>query len=108
MEKVTIKALNSANLRMDNSVDTAKVYDISCNVNIDSGNTVTSVESGSVLKDGIEVATFSSGGTDNLQIGYNSVKQEEQCAIINVVNEFISSVREKTAGNSLIDSINTL
>lgn len=32
MEKVTYKTLNSANVRVDNSVDSERVYDISANV----------------------------------------------------------------------------
>ena len=70
MEKVTIKALNSANLRMDNSVDTEREYEMLCNVSIENGSTVANIDSGSVVKSGAEIATFSSFSVENLQIGY--------------------------------------
>lgn len=101
-QKVTIKSLNSANVRLDNSVDADRVYDIEANVNISTGNYVQSIDSGSVKKEMNEVATFSSWGSDNLQINYNGVKAEEQCAIITAVNQFIESVSDKVAEGSML------
>lgn len=108
MEKVTIKALNSANLRMDNSVDTEREYEMFCNVSIENGSTVANIDSGSVVKNGAEIATFSSSSVENLQIGYNNVNSQEQCTIINAVNDFISEVRKKAISKSLIENINSL
>ena len=108
MEKVTIKALNSANLRMDNSVDTEREYEMLSNVSIENGSTVANIDSGSVVKSGAEIATFSSFSVENLQIGYNNVNSQEQCTIINAVNDFISEVRKKAISKSLIENINSL
>lgn len=101
-QKVTIKSLNSANVRMDNSVDAGRVYDIEANVNISTGNYVQSIDSGSVKKEMNEVATFSSWGGDNLQINYNGVGAEEQCAIITAVNQFITDARAKATEGSML------
>lgn len=102
-QKVTIKSLNSANVRMDNSVDAGRVYDIEANVNISTGNYVQSIDAGSVKKEGEnEVATFSSWGGDNLQINYNGVNAEEQCAIITAVNQFIADARAKATEGSML------
>lgn len=108
MEKVKIKALNSANLRMDNSVDTDREYEISANANIDSTNTVVSIENGSVMKEGMEIASFSSYGEDNLSINYNNVKQEEHCTIINAVNSFIGNVRLKASASVMASILKTI
>ena len=97
MNKVTIKSLNSANVRMDNSADAERVYDIAANVNIESGNTLSNIDSGTVRREANELATFGSWGSGNLQINYNGVSAEEQCAIITAVNQFIAAARSKAA-----------
>lgn len=108
MEKVTIKSLNSANLRMDNSVDADREYNIAANVNIDSGNVVNNVDGGSVMKDGMEIASFSSSSTENLQINFNNVAASEQCTIITSVNTFIADVRTKAANGNMLSNINSI
>lgn len=82
---------------MDNSVDAERVYDIAANVNIDSGNVVNNIDGGTVRRETNELATFNSWGDGNLQINYNGVNAEEQCAIITAVNQFIADVRSKAA-----------
>lgn len=105
MEKVIYKTLNSANVRVDNSVDTERVYDISANANIggmaDMGpgdsNSVSSIDSGEVKRksDGMMVATFSSYGDGNLSINHQNTEASEQCTVTNAVNAFIEDVKSK-------------
>lgn len=108
MEKVIIKALNSANLRIDNSVDTDREYDIAANVNIESNNVVNNIDSGSVMKNGMDVASFSSSSNENLWIDFRSVDASEQCAVITAVNSFIASIRTKATGENMLSNINSI
>lgn len=107
MEKVTYKTLNSANVKVDNSVDTERVYDISANVNIgnmaemdaspEDINNVSSIDNGLVKRkaDGMTVATFNSYGDNNLSINHQNTDSVEQCEVTNVINAFISEVKSK-------------
>lgn len=108
MNKVTIKSLNSANLRMDNSVDADREYNIAANVNIDSGSVVNSIDSGNVIKEGIEIATFNAYSDNNLQINFNNVATSEQCTVITAVNAFIADVRAKAASGNMLSNINSI
>ena len=93
MSKIDFTKLNSANVTADNSVDTEKVYDINANVNI-SGNSVNSIDGGSVKKDDVQVATFSMYG-GNVNTTYNNLTKEEKCAVIYAVDDFIEAVKTK-------------
>lgn len=106
MENVTYKTLNSANVRVDNSVDTERVYDISANANIggmagatvsDETNKVSSVDNGEVRRksDSMTVATFSSYSGNSLSINHQDTEAAEQCAVTNAVNKFIADVKAK-------------
>jgi hypothetical protein len=94
MSKIDFTKLNSANVTADNSVDTEKVYDINANVNI-SGNSVTSIDGGSVKKDDVQVATFSRWGENSLNINFMNVDAMAMCSIITEVNAFIEGVETK-------------
>ena len=94
MSKIDFTKLNSANVTADNSVDTEKVYDINANVNI-SGNSVNSIDGGSVKKDDVQVATFSRWGENSLNINFMNVDAMEMCSIITEVNTFIEAVETK-------------
>lgn len=94
MSKIDFTKLNSANVTADNSVDTEKVYDINANVNI-SGNSVNSIDGGSVKKDDVQVATFSRWGENSLNIKFMNVDAMEMCSIITEVNTFIEAVETK-------------
>lgn len=106
------KTLNSANVRVDNSVDTDRVYDMAANVTIGGGGmpgtgtggtdaggagTVSNIDSGDVKRksDGMTVATFNSYGTGNLSINHQNTEAEEQCAVTTAVNAFIGNVKAK-------------
>ena len=94
MSKIDFTKLNSANVAADNSVDTEKVYDINANVNI-SGNSVNSIDGGSVKKDDVQVATFSRWGENSLNINFMNVDAMTMCSIITEVNTFIEAVETK-------------
>lgn len=116
-EKVTYRQLNSANVRIDNSVDEDRAYDIAANANI-SGNPsygaeitgesgamnaisrVINVENGEVRRktDGMPVATFNSYSPGNLSINHQNTEAEEQCTVTTAVNAFIAEVKAKAAG----------
>ena len=92
--KVDFTKLNLANVTADNSVDEARKYDITARVNINA-NKVNSVDSGRVVKEGVEVATFSKWGENQLNVNFNGVDVMEMCSIITEVNAFYVSVVEK-------------
>ena len=94
MSKIDFTKLNSANVTADNSVDTEKVYDINANVNI-IGNSVNSIDGGSVKKDDVQVATFSRWGENSLNINFMNVDAMAMCSIITEVNAFIEAVETK-------------
>lgn len=94
MSKIDFTKLNSANVTADNSVDTEKVYDINANVNI-IGNSVNSIDGGSVKKDDVQVATFSRWGENSLNINFMNVDAMTMCSIITEVNAFIEAVETK-------------
>lgn len=94
MSKIDFTKLNSANVTADNSVDTEKVYDINANVNI-IGNSVNSIDGGSVKKDDVQVATFSRWGENSLNINFMNVDAMAMCSIITEVNTFIEAVETK-------------
>lgn len=92
--KVDFTKLNSANVTADNSVDEAKKYDITARVNINE-NKVNSVDSGRVVKEGVEVASFSKWGENQLNVNFNGVDVMEMCSILTEVNSFYNNVVEK-------------
>lgn len=92
--KVEFTQLNSANVTADNSVDETKKYDITANVNIN-GQKVDNINSGRVVKDGAEVASFSKWGENNTSFSFNTSDAMEMCAIITEVTAFCDNVAEK-------------
>lgn len=107
MEKVTYKMLNSLNVRVDNSADSERVYDIAANVytdrvegmNEEQGDTfvVNRIDGGDVKKKGdvVFMATFSSHGNNNLNINYQNAETEELCKITDAISAFIAEVKTK-------------
>ncbi|MGN0309531.1 MAG: hypothetical protein ACI4C3_02930 [Bacteroides sp.] len=101
MSKIKYTALNSANVRVNNSGDAEKTYDIEANVNVTQNSVVNNIDSGRVTLGGVDKATFNSWGEGMLNISYSNVETEEQCAIINAVNAFIADVKSHVADNKL-------
>lgn len=101
MGKVDFTKLNSANVSVDNSVDTERVYDIKCNANLNN-NVLNSIDSGSVMKDGIQVATFSMW-SNNLTPSFQNVTDDddEMCNILKAITTFIKDVKNKIETNPI-------
>ncbi len=105
-ENVTYKALNSANVKMDNSVDTERVYNISANVNVAATN-VSNME-GTIREDNdvAEVlATFNSRD-GILSVDYQNITLEEQQAVNAAINAFIEDVKAKVGSVSPVSVLN--
>lgn len=94
MTKVKFTAVQSATVRMDNSSDESKVFDIEAKVNIGADGSVVSVDNGIVKKDSVNVGGFSSYSPTNMSMNYNGVEESEQVTILTSVNEFVATVRE--------------
>ena len=100
-EKVTYKDLRNALVHMDNSVDTAKVYDIAADVRLQGQNTVEAFESGTVAKDGAQVATFYCyGDAVNMSVNFQGVESGKQCEVIEAINAFMEDVKTKAGGST--------
>lgn len=89
-EKVAYEKVVRATIRVNNSVDASKVYDIEADAEVNNG-VVNNINSGTVKKDGSQVATFNSYGNENLSINHNVGDKQEQCEITAAVNTFITT-----------------
>lgn len=105
MSKIKYEALNSANVKVNNSGDAEKTYDIEANANVSQNSEVSNIESGRVSLDGTEKATFNSWGDNMLNISYSNVEAEEQCAIISAVNAFIQNLKSHVADTPIAASL---
>ena len=102
-EKVTYKELRQATVHVDNSVDTARVYDIGADVVLQGQATVESFQNGTVMKDGVQVASFNCWGDGtNVGINYTGIASEKQCEVLEAVGAFMKSVKEKVEGGSSV------
>ena len=100
MKKIDFTKLNSANVSCDNSVDTERVYDIKANANLQ-GDNLSSMDSGVVMKDGVQVATFNMWG-DNFNPSFNNVTDVmEMCAILTAITTFIANVKSELNNNPI-------
>ena len=70
--------------------------DIEADAEINNG-IVGNINSGTVKKDGSQVATFNSYGNENLSINHNVGDKQEQCNITAAVNTFIADTKAKIA-----------
>ncbi len=100
MSKVDFTRLNSANVAVENSVDSERVYDIKCNANINNG-ALNSIDSGFVLKDDVQVATFSMWSNNLTQSFQNVTDATEMCAILMAITTFIADVKVEIENNPI-------
>ena len=87
MTKVKVE---SYQLRVSKASDEARVYDISCTLNVNNGK-VGNIDGGMVMKEGANVANFNRWDANNLNVTYMGVEAEEQCTITTAINEFITA-----------------
>ena len=92
-------SLNSANVRYDNANEESRVYDIEANANIN-GKTVSGFDGGVVMKDGVQMATFSKWGT-NLNPNFHNLEATEMCEVLMAINDFIESVTENVSNKTI-------
>lgn len=87
MAKVKVE---SYQLRVSNASDEARVYDISCTVNVND-SAVGNIDGGMVVKEGANVASFNRWDANNLNVTYMGIDTEAQCAVNAAINEFIAA-----------------
>ena len=84
-------SLIRANVKVSNANDTASAYTITAEAQVAQGN-VENFNNGQVLKGEMYVATFNRWSAQNLNVTFNNVEAEEQCAILAEINAFVASV----------------
>lgn len=101
---IAFKGVNSANVRLDNSEDTARTYDISANTDI-SGQTVSGF-SGEVREESAFLASFNCyGGEENLSVAFAGAPISRQIEIMQAVQSFMADAREYVASAGLADDL---
>lgn len=105
MSKIKYEALNSANVKVNNSGDLERVYSIEANANVNSLNEVSNIDNGVVKKDAEQKATFNVWGDNSLNISFYNATSDEQCAVINAVNAFIKDVKSHVADTPFVTSL---
>ena len=100
MSKVDFTRLNSANVAVENSVDSERVYDIKCNANLNNG-ALQSIDGGSVVKDDIQVATFSMWSNNLTPSFQNVTDATEMCAILMAITAFIADTKNEIETNPI-------
>ena len=105
MSKIKYEALNSANVKVNNSGDLERVYSIEANANVNNLNEVSNIDNGVVKKDAEQKATFNVWGDSSLNISFYNATSDEQCAVINAVNAFIKDVKSHVADTPFVTSL---
>jgi hypothetical protein len=100
MSKVDFTRLNSANVSVENSVDSERVYDIKCNANINNG-VLNSIDSGIVIKDDVQVATFSMWANNLTPSFQNVTDATEMCNILMAITSFIEDTKKEIETNPI-------
>lgn len=102
---IVLKRMNSANVRLDNSGDSERSYDVVANVGI-AESQVTQFN-GEVTKDGKQMGSFSCYGNngDNLSINYQNVPVAEQGAMLTAVQDFLAESRAFVASSTSLTSL---
>lgn len=88
METTNLK-IESATLRVSNKSDENRAFDIAADVNV-SHDKIGRIESGTVSRDGQQLASFSRYN-DNLSMSFY-IPSTEQPAILDAVNSFIGEI----------------
>ena len=83
--------LQRANVEVSNADDTSRKYAITAEAQVANGN-VENFNNGQVMKGDTYVATFNRWSAQNLNVMFNNVEAEGQCAILAEINAFVASV----------------
>lgn len=100
MKKIDFTKLNSANVSVDNLVDEARSYDINARANLNETN-LSSIDSGYVMKDGAQVATFSMWSNSLTPSFQNVTDPMEMCNILMAITTFIADVKNELNSNPI-------
>ena len=95
MEKIKRVALNSANIKFDNSGDTSRQYEITADCEITRKNKLGSYSSGEVKVVGEEatIATFNGYYGSNQSVHTSQgVETPEKCTIMTAIDDFLNEV----------------
>ena len=84
-------SLIRANVKVSNANDTASAYVITAEAQVANSN-VENFNNGQVMKGEMYVATFNRWSAQNLNVTFNNVEAEEQCAILAEINAFVTSI----------------
>lgn len=98
MNKVFLEQINSANIKVNNSVDAEKAYEISANMNV-AGDVVNNVADGVVKQDEVVKANFQRWSSENLNIQFQTSDVMEMCSLINAINSFIVDCEKAVENN---------
>lgn len=83
--------LQRANVEASNADEPSRKYAITTDAQI-ANSKVENFNNGQVLKGEMYVATFNRWSAQNLNVTFNNVEAEEQCAILAEINAFVESV----------------
>lgn len=98
MNKVFLEQINSANIRVNNSVDVEKAYEISANIAV-VGDVVNNVSDGIVKQGDVVKANFQRWSSENLNIQFQTSDVMEMCSLINAINSFIADCEKAVENN---------
>lgn len=98
--RVQLEAVNSANVKVNNSVDTDRVYEISANINV-ADKFMNNVADGVVKQGELVKANFQRWSSENLNIQFQTSDVMEMCTIINAINAFIVDCEEAVENETL-------
>lgn len=101
MSKITYEALNSANVKINNSGDAERIYNIEANANVNNLNEVTNIDNGILMKDAEQKATFNAWSGNSLNISFYNATSDEQCGIVQAINQFIEDAKNFIKNNSI-------
>ena len=101
MSKITYETLNSANVKINNSSDAERIYNIEANANVNNLNEVTNIDNGILMKDTEQKATFNVWGSNSLNISFYNTTSDEQCGIVQAINQFIEDTKNFIKNNGM-------
>lgn len=102
MGKVNYTALNNANMKVNNALDTERVYDIEANVNVGYNGDMNGIEGGMIHKDGRTMATFNvwDGGNQST-VNFTQSDIDENSAVLSAITTFTADVKEYVKNNTI-------
>jgi hypothetical protein len=92
--------LQRANVEVSNADEPSRKYAITTDAQIANGK-VENFNNGQVKDGDVFVASFSRWSAQNLNVTFNNVEAEEQCAILAEINAFVESVEALAASHLL-------